>query len=272
MKRTLFILMALGLAACSREPAAPEMLVVEGWIEEGRAPVVYLTTSLVPSEKPESLDDIDSHIVRWGKVTISDGDEEVILTGMASKRFYPPYAYSTGRMVGKAGKTYRLTVDYSGLHAEASAKIPPSKPLTSLVPMKQDNGRYLLKAEFEDDPLTDDYYRFFHKIEKLDSVFMPSPLAYSDGSVQEALIRPGRGVGRADDHSGGFASGDRVQVKFCTMEKDIYDFWQAFEQQAYLADVPVFTLDGNIPGNVHGSRVIGYFAGYGSTVYSVQIP
>ena len=181
--------MALGLAACSRDGAdVPEKLVVEGWIEEGKAPVVYVTTSLVPKEEPESLEDIGTHVVRWAKVTISDGEEEVVLTGTASKRFYPPFAYTTGRMTGVAGKTYRLTVDYSGVHAEASAKIPPSKPLTSLVPMKQDNGRYLLKAEFEDDPLTDDYYRFFHKIEKLDSVFMPSPLAYSDGSVQEAVV------------------------------------------------------------------------------------
>ena len=35
---------------------------------------------------------------------------------------------------------------------------------------------------------------------------------------------------------------------------------------------PIFTMDGNLPGNVKGERTVGYFAGYGSTVYSIQIP
>ena len=270
MKKALLILLVMALAACSRDGAdVPEKLVVEGWIEEGRAPVVYVTTSLVPKEEPESLEDIGSHVVRWARVAISDGEEEVILTGTASKRFYPPYAYTTSKMVGKVGKTYRLTVEYSGVHAEASAVVPPSRELSSIEAVKQPSGRYLIRAAF---PETEGCSRFFHRIEKVDSTFIPSPLAYSDGSVRETIIRPGKSIGRADDHAGGFASGERVQVKFCTMDKGMYNFWQAFEEQAYLADVPVFTLDGNIPGNVSGDRVIGYFAGYGCTVYSVEIP
>ena len=273
MKRALIILMALGLAACSRDGAdVPEKLVVEGWIEEGKAPVVYVTTSLVPKEEPESLEDIGTHVVRWAKVTISDGEEEVVLTGTASKRFYPPFAYTTGRMTGVAGKTYRLTVDYSGVHAEASATVPASKELTSCVAEKQPNGKYCIRAAFVDDPATEDYYRFFHRIEKVDSTFLPSPLAYMDDSVQEAILLPGKGISRADERGGGFLSGDRVQVKFCTMDKGMYTFWKAFEEQAYLAGVPVFTLDGNLPGNVHGERATGYFAGYGCTVYDVEIP
>ncbi|MBQ9654185.1 MAG: DUF4249 domain-containing protein [Bacteroidales bacterium] len=270
MKKALLILLVMALAACSRDGAdVPEKLVVEGWIEEGRAPVVYVTTSLVPKEEPESLEDIGSHIVKWAKVTISDGEEEVILTGTASKRFYPPYAYTTGRMVGKAGKTYRLTVDYGGVHAEATATVLPSRPLSSIETVKQANGRYIIRAAFPD---TDGCCRFFHRIEKVDSTFIPSPLAYTDGSVREAIIRPGKSIARADDHAGGFASGERVRLKFCTMDNGMYRFWQAFEEQAYLADVPVFTLDGNIPGNVSGDRAIGYFAGYGCTEYSVEIP
>jgi len=49
-------------------------------------------------------------------------------------------------------------------------------------------------------------------------------------------------------------------------------YWKAFDEQTGLAGIPIFTMDGNLPGNVKGERTVGYFAGYGSTVYSVQIP
>ena len=279
MKRALLILLAVCLAACSGEEITPEVLVVEGWIEEGRAPVVYLTTSLVPKEEPESFSDLGSHIVKWAKVTISDGDEEVILTGTASKRFYPPYAYTTGKMTGTAGKTYRLTVEYGGVKAEASARVLSAKALSALPePVRHENGTYSIRACFEDDPATEDYYRFFHKVEKVDSVFIPSPFCFMADDVNEAIILPGHSISRsADDTAGfqlfsGFNSGDRVQVKFCTMEREMYNFWKAFEEQTHLANVPLFTIDGNLPGNVTGDRAIGYFAGYGSTVYNLVIP
>ena len=50
----------------------------------------------------------------------------------------------------------------------------------------------------------------------------------------------------------------------------MYAMWKALDDLLYL-DIPAFfSLDSNLPGNVDGA--IGYFAGYGCTLYKVVIP
>ena len=61
-------------------------LVVEGSINSGGYPEVYLTMSAVASDEEGSVAD---NIVRWGVVRISDGEREVILTGVRSAEFSP---------------------------------------------------------------------------------------------------------------------------------------------------------------------------------------
>lgn len=273
-KLPVILFAALCIAGCSPEPVnAPEdQLVVEGWIEDGEAPVVYLTTSLAISREPANLSSLKEHIVKWAKVTVSDGEEEVVLTGMASSRFYPPYAYTTGRMFGQAGKTYTITVDYGEVHATGQATIPPKRALDNLVAVPQnDAGDCLLNATFT--PQADECYGLFVKIEKADSTFLPAPLSFFESAVlgpsATVAIRPGGSVVRSDSRVF-FRSGETVDVKFRTMEKPIYSYWKAFGEQYGLARVPVFSLDSNLPGNIDGA--LGYFAGYGSTVYSLTIP
>lgn len=275
MRRLTVILLAvICLAACSREPVKePDQLVVEGWIEAGEAPVVYLTTSLAISREDASLSSLNDHIVKWAKVTLSDGDDEVVLTGMASKRFLPPYAYTTGRMIGKAGKTYTLTVDYGEVHATASATIPEPRALDSIgtVDFTGSDGGSLVEARFT--PAAGEYYNFFTRIEKLDSTYLPAPLGYLDssllGSSATVRIQPGGSYMRTEERVA-FRSGETVDIKFCTMSADTYRLWSVFGEQNTISHVPVFTLDINLPGNVEGA--LGYFAGYGSTVYKVEIP
>ena len=47
MRKSIYIIMALILAACTPElPESPETLVIEGWIENDGAPVVFVTSSV----------------------------------------------------------------------------------------------------------------------------------------------------------------------------------------------------------------------------------
>ena len=106
----LFVL--IFLAACQEEfRDNREEIVVEGWIESGGAPVVLLTRTFVVETRWET-DGETSVVLPWGKVTVSDGINEVILTGDYDERYFPPYAYSTSRMKGVPGRTYHLTVEY----------------------------------------------------------------------------------------------------------------------------------------------------------------
>ena len=274
MKRLPVILLAaMCFAACNPEPVdAPEQLVVEGWIEEGEAPVVYVTTSLAISREPASMASLNEHIAKWATVKLSDGEKEETLTGMASSRFNPPYAFTTGWMTGKAGKTYTLTVDYGGVHATASATIPPSRELESIQPtVASEAGDCLINARFS--PQADEYYGFFARIQKADTTYLPVPLSFYDSSILGAsanvTLRPPGSVLRSESRLF-FRPGETVDVKFRTMEENMYLYWKAFGEQYGLARVPVFTLDNNLPGNVDGA--LGYFAAYGCSTYKVVIP
>ena len=65
------------LLSCSGDylPEQNDELVVEGWIEDNGFPVVILTKNINISNKYQSLDSLSSSIVRWAKVTVSDGEK-----------------------------------------------------------------------------------------------------------------------------------------------------------------------------------------------------
>ena len=151
MQKRFFILSALMAAcACSADNAdeVEPRLVVEAWIESDGAPVVMVTTSVTPTREPQAISSLSNHVERWAKVSVSDGESEIILTGYITSRYFPPYYYTTGRMTGEVGKTYRLTVETKGRRATAYATIPPPQDLIRLepVPFGDDGDQFLIKA------------------------------------------------------------------------------------------------------------------------------
>ena len=96
----LILLACATFTACMEEEDAElqTQLVVEGWIEDGGYPVVLLgETHAIDA----GMQNIENYIVRWGKVTISDGTDSVILTGGYDNDFFPPYKYTTFKMTGQ---------------------------------------------------------------------------------------------------------------------------------------------------------------------------
>ena len=270
--------MVLSVAACrsAQIPATPEMLVVEGWIEDGGAPYIYLTTSITPSSSfTVASSSIREHVVATARVSISDGEKEVVLMGLSSPHYFPPFVYTTGHMKGQAGKTYTITVDVGEFHATATATVPPSRELESLsvIPYGDDPAEHLLEARFRNNAADDLCYMSFVKIEKTDSTYVPSEMSLVDGAIagEEVSIdvRPGGSLARQELRNS-YHSGDRVQVKFRTMDRDMHRVWKHIREQHGLSSVPIFVLDENLPGNVQGAQ--GYFAGYGCSHYSVVIP
>lgn len=271
MKKAFISLTAAALlAACT--PAAdpvPPVLVVEGWIESGEYPVVMVTTAVTPTTQTQKVSDLSDHIERWARVALSDGEQEVILSGLVSTRYFPPYYYTTGRMKGEVGKTYTLTVDVKGHHASSTVTIPAPAGLDDLQPIPYGTGDslYLLKARFH----ASQHYKFFTRIVLADEVYVPaiSGMAVVEDGVTEVTIRPGNSLGRPEKRPA-FRSGETVWVKCCTMDEDMYRLWTTLDDLIYLDSTPFFTLDTNLPGNVDGA--IGYFAGYGRSEYKVVIP
>ena len=108
------LLLCAALTACESDylGTAESQLVVEGWIENEGYPVVILSRSVPISEDYTPMDELDQYLLRWAKVTVSDGQNSVVLTGKYDSGYFPPYIYTTGRLKGRAGKSYTLTVEY----------------------------------------------------------------------------------------------------------------------------------------------------------------
>ncbi|MBO4634497.1 MAG: DUF4249 family protein [Bacteroidales bacterium] len=271
MKKFLHIFVVALLAACSRDetPVEPR-LVVEGWIESGRTPVVMVTTTVTPNAQPQKVSALTDHIKQWARVAVWDGDTEIILTGVASKRYFPPFYFTTGEFTGKPGQSYRLTVDVDGFHAESSATVQQPLALDSLepIPYGQGDSLYLLKARFTGTQ----HFKFFTLMEGTDGTYVPAITGLAsapDGAATEVTIRPGNSLQRIEKRPA-FRAGETVQVKFCTMDEGMYRMWETLDDLIYLDTTPFFTLDTNLPGNVTGA--MGYFAGYGRTDYAITLP
>lgn len=276
MKRLLGILLAcVCFFSCVdiRLPEAESELVLEGWIEEDGFPVVLLSTSVPVTTGSKDMESLQEHIVRWGKVVISDGDKEVVLTGGPDERFIPPYSYTTAKMRGQAGKTYTLKAEYKDRRITASTTIPQSKELEYLRTEQVSPGKYKIVAGMKDDSSGKDFYKFFVKREGKDSAYMSSfrglvnDEVLTDG-VNEVSVYNGISV-RESDFDQYFEEDDVVYVRFSTMDEASWIYWDGFEEIQSLSRNPFFPVSNAIRSNVTGG--LGYWAGYGSTYYRLPI-
>ncbi len=282
MKKILIAFALLLAAACtpSWQPEGEERLVVEGWIDAGGFPIVMVTTSVPTSTEYQSIDDQESHLMRHARVTVSDGENSVILTGKYNDAYFPPYIYTTSDLRGVAGKSYSLKVELPsvGLTAIGTTTIPTAVPLDSIwcVPSPDDKGKYNIKARFSDPEASEDYYRLFVKVAGKDSSYVASYMGcMSDSNLpRHAEINVMRGLSVDNESSwawnpASFEKGDEVMVKFCTMDRVSYEFWNSYERVVSLSVLPMFQATYNPAFNVTGG--IGYWCGYGASKYTIRV-
>ena len=163
MRNIFYILfLLLHLTSCNEEVfmVYPPQLVVEGWIDEGGFPVVILSETVPISDIYADVNTLNDRVIKWAKVSIDDGENEVILTGKNSPSYFPPYIYTTSRMRGVAGRTYKLTVSYEDYFVEAETTIPEKVCVERFV-TGHNNGNYYIKAIIDDIPEERNYYKFF---------------------------------------------------------------------------------------------------------------
>ena len=95
------------LCGCGGEetPRSERRLVVEGEIGSDGYPRLFLTMSAAADAAGGAVAD---NIVRWGVVTVSDGENEVILTGGPRPGMVPPVMYYSFDMLGEPGRTCHM--------------------------------------------------------------------------------------------------------------------------------------------------------------------
>lgn len=264
------------LVACSQdtvESPSPQ-LVVEGWIENGEYPVVKVTTKVPVSDSYLSEDSLSRYVLKWAKVTISDGEREVVLTGRYTKRHFPPYVFSTYDMQGEEGRTYTLKVLYGRLYAEATTTIPRAVLLDSLrvIERSSPKGTYGVKAYIDDPEDESNYYMFMMRADLKKDEFYPSYL----GLVNDSLMtHEGFFVNRGQSnlkkkYTSYYLPKETVDIKLLHLDRQAFKFWESYAVLTDYSRVPGLHTQHNIRGNVKGAW--GYWWGYGVSRYRITMP
>ncbi len=275
MKHLALLLPCIILAACVKDETEAPMsqIVVEGWIEDGGYPVVTLgETRPVDTQ----MQDINEYIIQWGKITVSDGEHSVILTGGYDDRYFPPYKYTSYDIIGKAGKTYTLTVEYRGRSVTAVTTIPAPVRIDSLrVVQSESDTLFYVKAFFRDNPETKDYYGLFARRDGKDKAFLLSPMGVFSDEVLPAQaaanVYCGTSVYTEADREASeyFKEGDYVQVQLRHFDEASYRFWRSYSNYLNLSSNMFFPYTQELESNIQGGK--GYWCGYGTHTRSVRI-
>ena len=264
-------------------------LVVEGAIETGLPPYVFLTESIGYFAKID-LATLQNSFVHNALVKVSDGVKTITLkeysfdTGINGNKFYfysvdtsmPPSEW----ILGEVEKFYTLSIEVNGQTYQSTTKIPNPTQLDSVItalppviPQNNPDARQI-KVFFKDPDTLGNYMRYFTKRNNepyypgLNSVY---PDEIINGTQFETTLDAGENRNRSElsfDSLGFFHPGDTVVLKWCAIDKAVYDFYSTFEFAISTIGSP-FASPIRVRTNI-SNNALGVWAGYGS-VYTTLV-
>jgi hypothetical protein len=293
MKKILlsFIVAALLLSSCEKGvqfklDEVSAKLVVEAIIENGQAPVVYLSKSQGYFSKID-LNTLANSFVRNAEVYVSNGTlthklkEYAVPVGGGYHFYY--YSIDSSSLatafVGQLNKSYSLRIISEGKEYTSTTTIPnTTRRIDSLfwkpAPPGNDSGKVAVMVRAYDKPGFGDYVRYFTKRNSepfypgLNSVYDDQVI---DGSTYEVQVE--RGVNRNESHPEDYSffdKGDTVTLKVCNIDKATFDFWRTMEYTYATVGNP-FSSPVKVISNINGGG-LGYFGGYGAQYRTIIIP
>ncbi|MFZ1264428.1 MAG: DUF4249 domain-containing protein [Chitinophagaceae bacterium] len=291
--RFILVLAVLALLASSCEKGVEfnlkevsPKLVVEATIENGQAPVVYLSKSQAYFSQID-LNTLANSFVRNAEVYVSNGTlthrlkEYTVPIGPGINFYYysnDPANPATA-FTGQLNNTYSLRIVSEGKEYTATTTIQNiTRRIDSLfwkpAPAGNPPEKVAVMVKAYDRPGFGDYVRYFTKRNSepyypgLNSVYDDQII---DGSSYEIQVE--RGVDRNDDHPEGYSffnKGDTVTLKVCNIDKATYDFWRTMEYTYSTVGNP-FSSPTKVISNIKGGG-LGYFGGYAAQFRTIIIP
>ncbi len=276
-----FIIPAIIIAGCSREldiniPEPESKIVIEGWIEQGKPAKVLLTQSVPFFSDLDSASLMEVPITH-ARVSVIAETEYEILTLIPNVSFFPPYVYNSTEIKGSVKERYRLEVEYQGEKLVASTTIPEPAYLDSIwfTPETGFDSLGRIWIQFTDNPLTLDYYRILTQTLGKDKRYIPTKdiSTFSDRYFSGETIKLGllRGIGSILDigEEQLYRLGDTVNIKFCTLDKEHYEFWNSVQAMIITSSNPYAASFQTVQSNITGG--FGIWGGYGSSYYTFVI-
>jgi hypothetical protein len=292
---TIAVLLVLpGFMSCEKEvdiklDKGESKIVVEGAIETGYPPYVFLTKSIGYFASID-LNTLQNTFIHGADVRVSDGTKTIKLreyavdTGNGSKlSFYTIDTADLSSLLfkGEEGKFYKLTIDYEGKHYEATTKVPHPTPLDSVLSVlpappfnrtKFPNARQI-RIVFKDPDTLGNHIRYYTK--RNSEPFYPGlNSVYSDelinGTVFATVISMGEPRSlKFNDSLGVCDAGDTVVFKWCSIDKVTFDFWSTYEYSINTLGNP-FSTPVNLKSNI-SNNAVGIWAGYGSRYFTLKV-
>ena len=261
-------------------------LVVEGTIENGQPPVIYISKSLdyFSAINPAIL---TASFVRDAEVFVSNGTlthklKEYSIPAPGGYNFYY-YSIDSSNpgtaFTGELNKNYSLRIIWQGNTYTASTTIPNTTRRIDSIFWKQSPAgnpaeKVTLMIRATDPAGYGDYIRYFTRRNSeqlypgLNSVYDDQII---DGSTYEVQVE--RGVERTGSQPEGFTyfnKGDTVTLKLCNIDKATFDFWRTMEFTYSSVGNP-FSSPTKVISNIKGGG-LGYFGGYAAQYRTLIIP
>jgi hypothetical protein len=294
--KTFALLFALTflLVSCEKEvhihlAGSPTQLVVQGAVETGQPPYVFLT-STIGFFSTVDLATLEASFLHGAIITVSNGTKTITLkeysfdTGSGNK-FYiysvDTAALATDFMLGEVGKFYSLSITYNGKTYTSITKIPAPKGIDSMwfdIPLSANskippNAKQLF-VNYTDPDSFGNYVRAYTQINS--QPFYASD-QFNDEVVNGAPLTNIPLYAGFDDVQNAnqdslryFYSGDTVTLKWSEIDKAVYDFWNSYSYAANAAGNP-FASPINLKTNISNGG-LGVWAGYGSLFFTRVVP
>ena len=199
-----------------------QKIIVEGKIESGKYPEVYLSLNVPLTTDVDSATILD-YVIRYAKVTVSDGETTEILTSKWVKGSFPPYVYKCTEIVGREGRTYDLKVEYSGYTIYSTTTIPTGFEIESveIAPTLNDSLRSI-SLKINVDNHKKNSFRIFTKKRK-DKRYIVTPQLFNESfqlsGLQRFNVSPYPTLTDPSYLEGNnFVVGDSVDSKVCMID------------------------------------------------------
>ncbi len=253
----------------SKQIPVESKIVVEGSIEDGDVAKVVLSRSIPIGAAVDSTT-ILNYVIRSAKITVSDGEKEEVLRLKRDNDKIPPFVYSGSEIIGEAGKTYTLKIEYLNKTVAGKTTIPHSVPISSADYIKDNptdkNGYIFIK--FNDPVNEKNFYQIQTRLVKYDSIYIPAlygNLNDANFNTPEISFQIFRGKSFSfeddSDYKSNFEDGDLIYVKLRTMDKAGFEFWNSWQNEIVNGKSPIFPNTTSLKSNIDGG--IGIWAGYG---------
>ncbi|MES2431341.1 MAG: DUF4249 domain-containing protein [Bacteroidota bacterium] len=284
------LLLLIFLSGCEKDinfelNNAPDVLVVDGNIENDKPPVIVLTKSfdffsnINPSLLVGSFIHGADVLISNGTVTDTLKEYTLPLNSGYSYSYYSIDPLSPTAFLGEFDKTYSLKISAEGKEYIAQTTLPalektPDSLWWKKAPFSDDSSKVIVMVEASDPKGLGNYVRYFTK--KNSGNFLPGENSVFDDNIIDGItyqLQVDPGVDRnnkVDFDSNYFKRGDTVTLKLCNIDKATYTFWSSWEFAQQSIGNP-FSQPNKVIGNI-SNGALGAFYGYSAFYKTLIIP